>query len=66
MTDLVAQLVAIRKTKGIKQATVARRMGVTSARVSHFERGRHEAPTLSTLVRYAGAVGARIVVEEIL
>ncbi|CQD15794.1 transcriptional regulator [Mycolicibacterium conceptionense] len=63
MTDLVAQLVAIRKAKGIKQGTIARRMYVSAPMISAFETGRRE-PLASTLFRYAEAVGARIVVED--
>ncbi|OBK04685.1 hypothetical protein A5746_10330 [Mycolicibacterium conceptionense] len=61
---LVAQLVAIRKAKGIKQVVVARRIGVTRPAVSQFESGKYS-PNLANLIRYAEAVGARIVVEEI-
>ncbi|TGB37897.1 helix-turn-helix domain-containing protein [Mycolicibacterium peregrinum] len=64
MTDLVAQLVAIRKAKGLKQATVARRMGVTAPAITHFERG-YRTPMLSTTLRYAAAIGARLSVEEV-
>lgn len=62
-TDLVAQLVAIRKAKGIKQVTVARRMCVTRSAVSNFERGMYS-PNIFILTRYANAVGARILVED--
>ncbi len=63
MTDLVAQLVAIRKRKGIMQATVAHRMCVTRPAVSHLENGKYS-PTLHVLTRYADAIGARITVED--
>ncbi|QRY43156.1 helix-turn-helix transcriptional regulator [Mycolicibacterium boenickei] len=63
MPDLISQLVAIRKAKGIKQGSVARRMGVAAPMISAFENGRRQ-PTLPTLIRYAAAVGARITVEE--
>ena len=62
-TDLVAELVAIRKRKGILQATVARRMHVTRPMISIFEKGDHS-PTLATITRYAAAIGVRITVED--
>lgn len=64
MTDLVAQLVAIRIRKGLTQSEVARRMITSKSAVSVLEAGR-VSPYLATLTRYADAVGARIVVEEI-
>jgi transcriptional regulator with XRE-family HTH domain len=63
MTDLVSQLVAIRKAKGIKQATIARRIGISQTAVSQFETGKYSPNTIN-LLRYAAAVGARITVEE--
>lgn len=60
---LVGQLVAIRKAKGILQSTVARRMGTSQAAVSGIETGLHT-PRLTTLARYATAIGARITVED--
>lgn len=63
MTDLVAQLVAIRKAKGMKQTSVARRMNISRPAVSQFENGKYS-PTLAVITRYAAAIGARITVEE--
>lgn len=63
ITDLVAQLVEIRKAKGIKQATVARRMNVTRPAVTHFERG-YRQPMVETMLRYADAIGVRITLED--
>ncbi|WP_197514733.1 helix-turn-helix transcriptional regulator [Mycobacterium sp. 852013-50091_SCH5140682] len=64
VTDVVDQLVAIRKAKGLKQATVAKRMCVTRPMVCHIERG-YRTPNISTLLRYADAIGARITVEAV-
>ncbi|ORA25187.1 hypothetical protein BST13_33235 [Mycobacterium aquaticum] len=64
VSDLVGQLVAIRKAKGILQSTVARRMHVTRPAVCHLERGRYS-PSLAVLTRYAAAIGARITVEDV-
>lgn len=56
---LVESLVELREHHGLSQAEVASRMGVTQPTVSAFER--YDAnPTLSTLRRYALAVGARL------
>jgi len=56
--DMMASLLAIRRS-GLTQAEVAERMGVTQPTVAELER--YDAnPTLSTLRRYALAVGAEI------
>lgn len=56
---LLTRLIALRKEHGLSQAEVARRMGVSQPTVAGFER--YDAnPTLSTLRRYALAVGARL------
>jgi transcriptional regulator with XRE-family HTH domain len=57
-TRLLRGLVAMRKNAHLTQADVAERMGVSQPVVSDFER--YDAnPTLSTIRRYALAVGAR-------
>ena len=57
--DMMASLVAMRRTSRLTQETVAERMAVTQPTVAAFER--YDAnPTLSTVRRYALAVGARI------
>ncbi len=56
---LLRDLVALRKKHDLTQAEVADRMGVSQPTVAGFER--YDAnPTLSTIRRYALAVGARI------
>ncbi len=56
---LLSELVALRQQHQLTQAMVAERMGVSQAAVSQFER--YDAnPTLSTIRRYALAVGARL------
>lgn len=47
-------------TKGLTQADVAARLGVTQQTVAGFESGKHD-PRMSMLQRYARAVGARLV-----
>lgn len=57
--EFLDDLIAIRVKSGISQETVAARMGVTQPSVAAFER-EDSNPTLSTIRRYALAVGARI------
>ena len=56
---LLADLISYRDEHGLTQAAVAERMGVSQPAVAAFER--YDAnPTLSTIRRYALAVGVRI------
>ncbi len=57
---LIDDLVALRKAKGLLQRDVAARMGRDQAAVSNFERLGAD-PHLSTVRRYARAVGAEVV-----
>jgi DNA-binding XRE family transcriptional regulator len=59
--ELIDDLVRAREALGVTQSAIARRMGVSQPTVSGFE---HEAsdPRLSTVQRYARAVGKRVVV----
>ncbi|WP_373202654.1 helix-turn-helix transcriptional regulator [Mycobacterium marinum] len=61
MTDreLIAALINIRQSRGLTQSNVAHRMHVCVSTVGHFEAGTHT-PNLSTVMRYAKAVGARL------
>jgi DNA-binding XRE family transcriptional regulator len=61
-SGLRATLVAQRKACGLTQKDVATAMETTQSAVSDFERGSTD-PHLSTLQRYARAVGARVVVR---
>lgn len=59
LEQLLHDLVAMREHHKLSQAEVAARMGVTQPTVSALER--HDAnPTISTIRRYALAVGARL------
>ena len=61
---LLADLVKLRKKHQIPQEIVAERMGVSQPTVSAFERYDSN-PTLSTIRRYALAVGARMSIRVI-
>ena len=55
---LVADLVAARRAAGMTQEEVAARMWTTKSVVSRLESGVRTRPTLSTIEKYAVAVGA--------
>ena len=57
---LVADLVAARLASGMTQEEVAARMLTTRSTVSRLESGVRTRPTLTTIERYAVAVGALI------
>ena len=57
---LVADLVAARVAAGMTQEDVAARMWTTRSVVSRLESGVRTRPTLTTIERYAVAVGALI------
>ncbi|MDT1991434.1 helix-turn-helix domain-containing protein [Micrococcus luteus] len=60
--DLIPRLVAIRESKNLSQAQVAKRMGISRPGVAQLER--HDSnPTLSTIRRYALAMNALVVIE---
>lgn len=57
--DLIERLVQIRRDQGFTQRDVAERMGCSQPNVSAFERVGGD-PHLSTVRRYATAIGARV------
>lgn len=57
--NLIDTLVCLRADRGLTQNAVAARMGTTQSRVSNFERLGGD-PRLSTIFRYARAVGSKI------
>lgn len=57
-TKMIKDLIALRKRKRMRQADVAQVMCVDGSAVSHFERGKD--PRMSTVRRYAAAIGASI------
>lgn len=52
-------LIEMRRLAGLTQTDVAQRMGITQATVAGLETKAHD-PKLSTLQRYARAVGAEL------
>lgn len=57
--ELIQSLIALRKKKGLSQETIGERMGISQPGVAAFE-AMDSNPTLSSVRRYAHAVGARI------
>ena len=61
--ELLRQMVQARKAAGLTQESVAQRMGTKAPSVARLEsalgNGKHS-PTLSTLRKYAEAVGCRL------
>jgi transcriptional regulator with XRE-family HTH domain len=60
--ELLAELVAERRTAGLSQAEVADRMGTSQPAVARVEAGAVDV-RLSTLQRYAAAVGRQLEVR---
>ncbi len=58
-SDLIERLVQVRRDRGLTQQDVAERMGRSQPNVSAFERVGGD-PHLSTIRRYAVAVGAQV------
>ncbi len=62
-TRLLRSLIAARTKAGLSQAEVARRMGVPQPAIVRLEAGTHS-PTLTTLARYASAIGVDLDVRQ--
>ena len=62
--SLLEQLIEARKKAGLTQSEVARRMNVPQSAVVRLESGTHS-PTLSTLSRYAAAIGVKLEAKRI-
>ena len=61
--SLLESLIAARSKAGLPQTEVARRMGLPQSAIVRLEAGTHS-PTLSTLARYASAIGVGLDVRE--
>ena len=60
---LLAQLKAAREERGLSLADMTRLTGMDASAISKLENGQRPNPTVETLVRYAEAVGKRVVVS---
>lgn len=60
---LLGSLIAARTKAALSQAEVARRMGVSQPAIVRLEAGTHS-PTLTTLARYASAIGVDLDVRQ--
>ena len=60
---VLTQLKAAREAKGLSLADLTELTGMDRSALSKLESGQRSNPTVSTLVRYAEAVGKRLVVS---
>src|SRR3990172_9020604 len=63
LEKLFTQLKAAREAKGLSLADVTELTGMDRSALSKLETGQRANPTVETLVRYAEAVGKRLVVS---
>jgi predicted transcriptional regulator len=63
LQELLHQLKAAREAKGLSLAELTELTGMDRAALSKLESGQRANPTVETLVRYAEAVGKRLVVS---
>lgn len=66
LSEMVAVCLKLRSTRQRKQLTlgdIAQRTGMDAGTISRLENGRLPNPTLSTLQRYAAAIGMRLALE---
>ena len=62
LQDLLLQLKAAREAKGLSLSDLTEMTGMDRSALSKLETGQRANPTVETLVRYAEAVGKRLVV----
>jgi len=63
LQELLGQLKAAREEQGLSLADLMERTGMDRSALSKLETGQRPNPTIETLVRYAAAVGKRLVVS---
>ena len=63
LQSVLQELRTARETKGLSLADVTRITGMDRSALSKLETGQRQNPTFETLVRYAEAVGKRLVVS---
>ena len=61
--ELVKQLKSVRKQRGLSLSDMTKLTGMDRSALSKLETGQRPNPTVDTLVRYAQAVGKRLVVS---
>ena len=62
--ELRKKLIEMRTSKGLTQAEIAKRMGTKKSNISRLECGEKVSfPTLTTISKYAGALGYKVNVE---
>ena len=62
LQELLGQLKAAREAKGLSLSDLTELTGMDRSSLSKLESGQRPNPTIGTLVRYAEAVGKRLVV----
>lgn len=60
---LVREMLAARSRVGLSQEAVAERMGTTKSAISRLEAAGKHAPSLTTLKKYAHAVGCHLEIK---
>ena len=63
LQEVLLQLKAAREAKGLSLAELTELTGMDTSALSKLETGQRPNPTVETLVRYAEAVGKRLVVS---
>lgn len=63
LQELLAELKAVREAKGLSLSDLTELSGMDRSAISKLETGQRANPTVETLVRYAEAVGKRLVVS---
>jgi DNA-binding XRE family transcriptional regulator len=63
LQDLLIQLKSAREAKGLSLADLTELTGMDRSALSKLETGQRPNPTVETLMRYAEAVGKRLVVS---
>lgn len=63
LQELLLQLKASREAKGLSLSDMNQLTGMDRSAISKLETGQRTNPTVETLVRYAEAVGKRLVVS---
>jgi DNA-binding XRE family transcriptional regulator len=63
LETLLQQLKAAREERGLSLSDLTQRTGMDRSALSKLESGQRPNPTIETLVRYADAVGKRLVVS---